>query len=197
MHNSTEQIVDEILVLDAQSGRREAFEALVARWQKRLWWHAYNLTGGTEAAWDTMQESWLAMVRGLGRLKDPAKFGAWAYRIVSHKSHDWLARNRREAASEVDSAELTEVLGEPRLRERAGEVHEVLRRLATHSQVVLNLYYLEGFGIAEIAQILGTPEGTVKSRLHTARIEFRKHWQLPGESSPAPALASAKEKQHE
>ncbi len=49
----------------------------------------------------------------------------------------------------------------------------MLRRLSVPAQVVLNLYYLEGFSLAEIASILGTPEGTVKSRLHAARIEFR------------------------
>ena len=50
MQNSAEQIVDQILVIDAQSGHLEAFERLVARWQKRLWSHAYNMTGRPEAA---------------------------------------------------------------------------------------------------------------------------------------------------
>jgi hypothetical protein len=52
MQNPAEQIADEILVMDAQCGQREAFDILVSRWQKRLWWHAYNLAGRTEAAWD-------------------------------------------------------------------------------------------------------------------------------------------------
>ncbi len=68
MLNSTEQIADEILVMDAQGGRQEAFDMLVSRWQKRLWWHALNLTGRTDAAWDITQESWLDIVRGLTRL---------------------------------------------------------------------------------------------------------------------------------
>lgn len=50
MQDSAEQVADEILVLDAQDGRREAFETLVERWQKRLWWHAYN-GGGDPAFW--------------------------------------------------------------------------------------------------------------------------------------------------
>ena len=68
MPNPAEQIADELLVIDAQSGRRDAFDALVSRWQKRLWWHALNLTGRTEAAWDIAQESWLHIVKGLTRL---------------------------------------------------------------------------------------------------------------------------------
>jgi len=52
-----EQLVDEILVMDCQSGSVKAMEMLVSRWQKRLWRYALNLTGDTEAAWDITQES--------------------------------------------------------------------------------------------------------------------------------------------
>lgn len=197
MQNSAEQIVDQILVMDAQDGCREAFETLVSRWQKRLWWHAYHLSGHTEAAWDISQESWLSIVRGLGRLRDPARFGSWAYRIVSNKAYDWLCRNGRETSPEMDPVDMSSLAVEQRSHETDSDVHDILRRLPARSQVVLNLYYLEGFGLAEIVQILGVPEGTVKSRLHTARIEFRKHWESPGETSPAPVPASGKERQHE
>ena len=176
--------------MDAQDGRREAFEALVVRWQKRLWWHAYNLTGRTEAAWDITQESWLAIVRGLGHLNDPARFGGWAYRIVSNKAHDWLCRNGRSPSLAANPEDLPEVAVEPQSCAMTEDVHEILRRLPLHSRVVLDLYYLEGFGLAEIAQILETPEGTVKSRLHAARAQFRKRWELLGGTSPAPVLTS-------
>ena len=179
MQNLSDQIADEILVMDAQSGSYGAFDVLVARWQKRLWWHAYHLTGSPEAAWDVTQEGWLNVVRGLGRLKDPARFGTWVYRIVSHKAYDWLRRNGRE--SEMASAELPEVVIEQPLQEIRSDVHGVLCRLPFRSQVVLNLYYLEGFGLAEIARILGTPAGTIKSRLHAARAKFRKIWKAVGE----------------
>lgn len=60
----SESLMDEILVLDRQSGSVGALEALVSRWQKRLWRHAYCLTGDAEAAWDVAQESWLGIIRG-------------------------------------------------------------------------------------------------------------------------------------
>ena len=68
---SVEQIADEILVMDCQSGRAKALEILVSRWQKRLWQYAYDLTGDSEAAWDVTQESWLGIIRGIRRLNDP------------------------------------------------------------------------------------------------------------------------------
>jgi len=193
MQNPAEQIADEILVMDAQSGRRVAFDILVLRWQKRLWWHAFHLTGRAEAAWDITQESWLDIVRGLTRLNDPAKFGSWAYRIVSHKAYDWRCRDGRERSTEIEQEDTPAVAAEQGKHETAGDVHDILRRLPARAQVVLNLFYLEGFSLAEIASILGTPEGTVKSRLHAARIEFRKHWESLGNISPTAITSSGKE----
>ena len=197
MPNAAEQIADEILVMDAQSGKGEALEILVSRWQKRLWRHALCLTGLTGAAWDISQESWLDIVRGLTRLKDPAKFGSWAYQIVSHKAFDWRRRHGRELSSEIEPEHTPAVTVEHGRHETASDVHDILRRLPAAEQVVLNLYYLEGFDVAEITGILQTPEGTVKSRLHAARIEFRKHWESLGALSSEANPASGRERQHE
>ena len=197
MQNSVEQVIDEILVMDAQNGHGEAFETLVLRWQKRLWWHAFNLTGRAEAAWDVTQESWLDIVRGLARLKEPDRFGSWAYRIVSNEAYDWCCRNGQKGSPEIEPEDTPASTADQGKQETAGDVHEILRRLSRRSQVILNLHYLEGFSLLEIAEILGIPEGTVKSRLHTARMEFRKHWESPGEMQPTPISTSGKERQHE
>jgi RNA polymerase sigma-70 factor (ECF subfamily) len=68
-----EQLVDEILVMDCQSGSVKALDILVWRWQKRLWCYAYNLTGNSEAAWDITQESWLGIIKGLRKLHETVK----------------------------------------------------------------------------------------------------------------------------
>jgi RNA polymerase sigma factor (sigma-70 family) len=95
MADRREQLVDELLVMDAQSGRVKAMEMLVCRWQKRLWRYACRLTGSPEAAWDVTQEGWLGIVRGLSRLSDPARFRPWAYRIVTNKANDWISKSAR------------------------------------------------------------------------------------------------------
>jgi RNA polymerase sigma-70 factor, ECF subfamily len=197
MQNSAEQIIDQILVMDAQSGHSEAFDALISRWQKRLWWRAYSLTAHTEAAWDITQESWLDIVRGLSRLNDSAKFGAWAYRIVSNKARDWLRRNGRWHSADIESEDLCASTDDQGKHETAADVHDILRRLPIRSQEVLKLYYFDALGLAEVARILDVPEGTVKSRLHTARAEFRNYWESLGDISLASIPPFIKEDQHE
>lgn len=167
-----EQLVDEILVMDCQSGSVKALQMLVSRWQKRLWRYAYNLAGDTEAAWDITQESWLAIIRGLSRLNDPARFRPWAYRIVTNKASDWI--RKRKSARQMSVEELPEL--ERREKKDTG-VQDLLDKLDIRKRVVLGLYYLEQLSIPEISAALRIPAGTVKSRLHAARKELKELWQ--------------------
>ncbi|MBZ5581275.1 MAG: sigma-70 family RNA polymerase sigma factor [Acidobacteriia bacterium] len=193
MPNAVEQIADQILVIDAQSGKREAFDMLVSRWQKRLWRHTLHLTGSPTAAWDISQETWLEIVRGLRRLNDPARFGAWAFRIASHKAYDWRCRRGHECPPPAEPEHAHTVVAGQAESETIRDVQDALRCLPAPARTVLNLYYVEGFSVAEIAGMLKTPEGTVKSRLHAARIEFRKHWEALVSVGPAALPASGKE----
>jgi RNA polymerase sigma-70 factor (ECF subfamily) len=173
--------MDEILVLDCQSGSLGALEALVSRWQKRLWRHAYCLTGDAEAAWDVTQESWLGIIRGIAQLGDPARFPDWAFRIVTHKASDWLRQRKRMRQPAEGELEDQRDSGGPQGREITIDLFSVLLRLSSEHRSILSLYYIEGFGIAEVAGSLGIPEGTVKSRLHSARAAFKELWQAAGD----------------
>src|SRR5262245_23880302 len=93
MSRSAERIQEELLVLDAQEGRREAFEDLFRRWHPRLLRFAWHLSGREDVARDVVQEGWIAIIKGLSGLSDPAAFPTWAYRIVRFKAAD-QARNQ-------------------------------------------------------------------------------------------------------
>jgi RNA polymerase sigma-70 factor (ECF subfamily) len=170
--NSVEQLVDEILVMDCQSGRVEALEILVSRWQKRLWQYAYRLTGSAEGAWDVTQESWLGIIKGLRKLHDPASFKAWAYRITTNKSMDWIRKNK--AVKQVSIEEVQDCKYE---QKKDTGVKELLEKIDVRKKVVLSLYYFEQLSVPEISIALNIPRGTVKSRLHVARKELKELWQ--------------------
>jgi len=172
MQPAKEQIIDQLLVMDAQDGDARAMEKLVARWQKRLWQHAYRLVGDTEAAWDITQQTWLGIIRGLRKLRDPADFKAWAYRITTNKAVDWITKSR--TARQVGIEEIQEP---PQEQKKDIGLEDLLERLDMRKRAVLSLYYFEQLSVPEISVALNIPKGTVKSRLHNARRELKELWQ--------------------
>ena len=174
MSAPADDVYDELLVIRSQEGDHHALDELVARWQRRLFEHARRLLRQPDAARDVVQEAWMAIVRGIGRLDDPASFRHWAYRIVTFKCTDWIRRQQRQRRlSEEVSREATR--SEPAPPEPAGEESEIdrLRRaldaLTAERRAILSFHYLEGLSVVEIAAVLAVPEGTVKSRLYHAR----------------------------
>jgi RNA polymerase sigma factor (sigma-70 family) len=181
--NRRERIDDELLVLRCQQGDPAAFDALVGRWQERLWRHAWRLTGDEDAAWDVLQEAWIGISRGLGRLEDAAAFPAWAYRIVSNKCRDWIRRRkRRRQADEVYGEQMQRAEHETAHAEQPyASLTEALKHLSGRDRAILSLRYEEGFDTAAIAALLRIPDGTVKSRLHYARKRLRKYLEETGD----------------
>ena len=180
MHRSPEDIQDEWLVLRCQGGEPEAISALVARWQPRFQRLAARLTSDRDAANDLAQDAWLAIVRGLSRLEDPARFRVWAYRIVTHKCADWIRRRavRRDAARELrNAASAQETSGQPPAWDDMDEIARLraaLRQLPDDERTLLSLHYIDGLSVRELADVFKLPAGTVKSRLHHARGQLRK-----------------------
>ncbi|MBN2584415.1 MAG: RNA polymerase sigma factor [Planctomycetes bacterium] len=172
MDHEPRQLLDEVLVVEAQDGNGAAWELLFRRWQRRLWRHARRLLGREDTAWDACQDAWMAMLRGLPRLDDPAAFSGWAYRIVTHKCVDRLRVEKRHRDLWHD------VAADYPTEDSSGTTHlelkQALGQLSGPMQSVLVLRYVEGFTVNEMAAILDVAEGTVKSRLHRARAELKK-----------------------
>ena len=179
MTRTHEDIQDELLVLQCQDGDGDALKALIARWQPRLARLAWRLTGEREAARDVVQDTWLAIVRGLNGLDDPARFRSWAYRIVTNKCADWIRRRsiRRSAAKELRDATAStgnDSLNQTDSADDVARMLDALAKLPDEQRAVLSLHYLDEMGVREIAEVLGVPEGTVKSRLHHARNRLKE-----------------------
>lgn len=156
------QLEDEALVLACRTGSRTAFQTLVERWQERLWRHALRLTGREDGAWDVLQETWMDVSQGIRRLADAGAFRAWIYQVTSRRALDWH-RRRGGSPEDLGDVEPADVGHEPTDTEEA--VRAAITQLSGTQRVALSLHYLEGFEITEVAEILGIPEGTVKSRL--------------------------------
>jgi len=173
MRNRTRQIADEWLVLQSQDGDARAFEQLVSRWQDRLWRHARRLIRDDAAAWDVVQDAWMSVLKGLRRLDDPGAFAGWAYRIVTFKCVDQLRREERR--KKVENRHPTPETYPTHDEDDDVEVLRIaLGDLSVEQRAILSLHYREELGVERIAEILGIPLGTVKSRLHRARATLKE-----------------------
>ncbi len=171
---------DAELVHRARRGDRGAFEALVKKFQDRVYRTAYHMTGNHGDADDVAQDSFLRAYRGLAGFDDRAEFGTWLHRIVINSALNHLRARRRRGRSEP--AEVAEALPAPDVdpgeraeaREEADEVLAALEELSPSLRETLVLATLEDMPYKDIAQTLGVPEGTVAWRVNQARKTLRK-----------------------
>jgi RNA polymerase sigma-70 factor (ECF subfamily) len=172
MKDNLSKIKNQLLVMAAKDGDAEAMKKLVSRWQKKLWQYVFRLTFNSQATWDITQQCWLDIIKGIKKLNDPACFKAWAYKIATNKSIDWLKNKCKDQHINLDAIEIDCCQKEDDLR-----VKELVQKLKNASRAVLSLYYFEQLSIPEISIALEIPQGTVKSRLFKARGELKQLWE--------------------
>ena len=174
MKRSSEQIFDELLVLRCQEGDQEAVGLLWKRWQPRVLRWSFDFLHDQEQAYEVAQESWLSIFDGITKLKDPALFRFWAYRIVQRRSADQIRRLQKERKLGEDLEKETEPVRQQdfELKSAPDEVAlmlQAIKELPAQHQQILKLHYLEKHSVKVIALLIELPEGTVKSRLFYAR----------------------------
>jgi len=172
MKDNLSNIENQLLVMAAQGGNAAALEKLVCLWQKKLWQYVFRLTTDVHASWDITQQCWLEIIKGLKKLHDPTSFKAWAYRIATNRSIDWLKNKNKNRHINLESIEV-----DRNQKDNDLQVKELVQRLKNDSRVILSLYYFEQLSIPEISIALSIPQGTVKSRLFKARVELKKLWE--------------------
>ena len=157
-----------------QQGDEEAFAWLFHGYQNRVLRMAYLISGNYADSEDIVQETFVKCYTYRKHLKDPEKFEPWLYQIMTRTSWRILKKNRREQPAEEirdeyepdqDSAPLESVL---RSEERE-QLWDAVQGLEIRQRTAVVLYYYNQMSTKEIAKAMGCLEGTVKSRLHTAR----------------------------
>ncbi|MBI5832401.1 MAG: sigma-70 family RNA polymerase sigma factor [Armatimonadetes bacterium] len=182
-------ISDADMIARCRRGDRDAFDLLVDRYQSKVYNLAYRLLGDPDEASDVAQEAFLRIYRGLQSFQGGSALTTWVYRIVHNLCLDEMKKKRRRPQIVTDPAD-TDEGGEPLIDrlsdqsdepegqilgdERAAAVRAAVYRMKSHHRDVLVLYDLEGFSYNEIADMLKTNVGTVKSRLNRARLALAK-----------------------
>jgi RNA polymerase sigma-70 factor, ECF subfamily len=167
------------LVLRAQAGSREAFDELVEHFEQTVFAIVLRRLRNRAEALEVTQEVFLRAFRKLGQLREPERFAGWLKQIAIRLSINRAVRRPPEVCAE------TEVMGnvversiesplDSLLRaERRDEVWGGLERLGDMDRQTLISFYIEGHSLKEMSERFESPVGTIKRRLHTARIRLR------------------------
>lgn len=171
---------DEVLCQRLAQGEESALRVLVCRHRNRIWGLLLRSTANEADAEDLFQEVWIRVVRAAGDFDPGQRFAPWLYRIVVNLLRD--AARRRKAMPVAPTAD--GVLPERGSRERPADelvaasqearaLHRAIASLPEGQRDVLLLRWIEGLGEREVAEAVGIPPGTVKSRLHHAMKNLR------------------------
>lgn len=177
---SDEQLIDRTL-----AGQRDAFGLLVQRYQDRLYNNIAHVTATAEDGRDVVQEAFLQAYLKLDTFQRSSAFFTWLYRIAFNAAVSGRRRVRPSVSLDVFREEAGQQLSDPQAapaaqveqQERADGVHAALQTLSAEHRAILTLREMDGCSYEEIAELLELPVGTVRSRLHRARLQLKDQLQ--------------------
>jgi RNA polymerase sigma-70 factor (ECF subfamily) len=172
------------LIAECLQGNTAAFGVLVTRYQGRLFNTVYRLVGNSEDAQDVVQEAFLNAYQSLDSFKGDSLFFTWLYRIAVNTAISYRRKVRATARIDgrnggpgiepLDPSELNQPGFALEQEEQGHRVHRALARLSPEHRAVLVMKDMEGQKYEAMAEVLQVPVGTVRSRLHRARLELRE-----------------------
>jgi len=165
-------MVERQLVLLAQRGDQDAFDRLAYHLVDRLYSVAYRILRNGPSAEDATQQALVDVWRHLPSLRDPDRFDAWAYRLLVNAAYAEHRRRRRQAPPGALTDGATNTDPYPSVHDRDQLERGFARLTAEHRAVLVLQHYLD-MTHDEMADVLGIPVGTVRSRLHGARGAMR------------------------
>lgn len=182
----------------ARRGDESAFAQLVRAYENKVYHLALRMCSNREDAMEIAQEAFLSAWRGLERFQGEAAFSTWLYRLASNACIDFLRKEKRKRAAggvlslddteEGATLDLPDYDADPHRQLEQSEVRRAiadgLAGLSPEHRNVLTLREISGLSYAEIADLLGLEEGTVKSRISRARLALRKKLVETGNFSP-------------
>lgn len=177
--------MDRDLIEKARRGDREAFTVLVHQVSGSLYAVAYRILRDTGTAEDALQNALVLAWRRLPKLRDADRFEAWIHRILVHACYDESQRTRawRQSVTLLPMELHGAADGTSTVADR-DELERAFRRLTVEQRAVFVLHHYLGLPLVEVAETLGIPAGTARSRLHYAIAGLRTALAAVAEPEP-------------
>ncbi len=176
---------DRELVKLSQEGNQEAFNELVERHQEKVLNSVYRFSSNWGDAQDITQRAFINAWKNLSNFKGDSAFSTWLYRIAFNQSISYRREKGRHRAVSIHAEDGEKGLdpgyeADPaspmEATEKERQVHQVLAQLEEEDRKIIVLKDLKDLSYDEIAAILEVPKGTVRSRLHRARLQLKEKW---------------------
>ena len=168
MEPDPQQTADRDLVAASRRGDRDAYAALIHRYAGRVYAVCLGILGDAPDSEDLAQETFMRGLNHIDKLRDDERFSAWITQIARNLCRDYLKTDRRrKELLEQRSA------GIPPNKPEFSELHAALQKLPEKHRIPLALYYFDGRSITSLAEVLGTTEAAVYTRLSRARRALR------------------------
>lgn len=171
------------LIRRCQEGDLDAFQTLVRRYEKKVYWIAFNLVGDVEDAQDLAQEAFLRVFKAIERFKLQYNFYTWLYRIVVNLAIDHLRKKGKQQKVSLEECPVDPPLDETAAPDRnlkntelRGQIQAVLDSLPAKYKTVIVLRDIHEMSCAEISKIIHCTSATTRWRLHKAREMFKERW---------------------
>ena len=159
-------------------GDSQAFDQLMEYYYPKVLRIAYLISGSHADSEDIVQETFVLCWMNRKKIREPEHFGNWLYKTLTREAWRYCKKSRREQpVKEVfgtEEPETASVLEEVMTRSREKELYDAVRNLPVKQRTAVVLYYFNQMSAKEIAGIMGCLEGTVKSRLYTARVNLKQ-----------------------
>lgn len=177
------ELTDSQIIERTLGGEPDAFNLLVRRWERQIYGLTLRMLGRDEEAKDATQETFLSAYRNLSKFRGEAKFSSWIYRIALNICNTRLRSRSKVTVSLDEQREITglEIAAEDddlgvgiQQEQITRHVRRALQGLPAEMRQVIIMKEYEGLKFSEIADVLGIPISTVKTRMYTGLTELRK-----------------------
>lgn len=182
-----DQQVDLHLILEVQSGNKHAFDALVLKYQYRVFKLVARYISDPSEVLDVTQEAFIKAYKALDNFRGDSSFYTWLYRIaVNTAKNHLISRGRRVPESELEISEIEQFLSKRDVKEYSTPertlicdemehmLFDIIDDLPSDLRTAIMLREMEGLTYEEIAEVMGCPVGTVRSRIFRAREAIEK-----------------------
>lgn len=178
---------DQDLVTRAREGDTRAFDALILKYGDKLYGLVYHMTSHKEDTHDLLQEIFARAYQSLKSFRGSSSFYTWIYQIAVNLTLNFLKKRKRrsglslnelEASAQqdpalIDSTHEANPERQSNLNELQIKLNEAMQKLSEPHRMVVTMFDIQGMSHGEIAKVLKTSEGTIRSRLHYAHLQLQ------------------------